>query len=165
MAEKFDFANAANWEQIFSGSRSANNPSAGVFIPIPEFNVTGPFPLNTPIIASYATCSTAKATWNTAGWLYQNVQTGLTVGGLADASIQGSRRVPLNRIQIHFWDKRMRNYQLSFKIPKWIYQISLNLWKYIGPISEPDLELIELARIDILRTEAKVDALFKDWNQ
>lgn len=165
MAEQFDFANAANWDLIFSDSRNALSFTPGSFIPIPEFNVTGAFPLNTPIIASYATCSTAKPTWNTAGWLYQNVQSGLSIGGLADASIQGSKRVPLSRIQIHFWEKRMKNYQLTFKVPKWIYQISLKLWQYTGPIAEPDLDAIELTRIDVLRTEAKVDALFKELGQ
>ena len=164
MATEFDFGNSANWEQFYSASHSAIWGTSYSFQPIPEFNATGLFPLNSPIIASHATCLTAKPTWNTAGWLYQKVRTGLLVGGLPDG-IQGSRRIPLNRIQIHFWDKRMKDYQLSFKTPKWISEISLTLWQYTGPISEPDLELIELARIDILRTEAKVDALFKDWNQ
>lgn len=163
--QEFDFANAANWEQISYTLRFAENPSSGFFVPIPEANVTGPFPLNSPIIASHATSASAKPTWNTAGWLYQNVRTGILVGGLPDAAVQGSRRVPLGRVQIHFWDRKMKNYQLSFKTPKWITQMALTLWQYTGPISEPDLEAIDLTRIDILRTEAKVDALFKEMGE
>lgn len=165
MAEQFDFSNAANWEQVFFVSKFADQPSTNTFIPIPEFDAGGIFPLNTPVIATYATCSTAKLTWNTAGWLYQNVRAGIAEGGSYNASIAGSRRVPLNRIQIHFWDRPIKDYKLTFKVPKWIYQISLTTWAYIGPISDLTQEAIELTRIDILRTEAKVDALFKDWIQ
>lgn len=165
MAESYDFSNAANWEQISFTSRTADEPSINRFIPIPELDVSGAFPLNSPIIATYATCSTAKPTWNTAGWLYQHIRAGIADGGNYGASVYGSRRVPLSRVQIHFWDKSIKDYQLRFKCPKWIYQISLTIWQYTGPILNSSEEAIDLARIDILRTEAKVDALFKDWEE
>lgn len=165
MAQEYDFANSANWEQTFYVNRDAERPTANTFIPIPELDVSGVFPLNASIIATYATCSTAKPTWNTAGWLYQHIRAGIADGGNYGASVYGSRRVPLRRIQIHFWDREIKDYQLRFKCPKWIYQISLTIWQYTGPIIEPSQEAINLARIDILRTEAKVDALFKDWIQ
>lgn len=163
MAEQLDFANAANWEQVSYTQRFASQPSYGTFTPIPEVDVTGLEPLNSPIIATYAESGTAKATWHTAGWLYQRVRIGIAVGGQPDANTSGSRRVPLAAAQIHFWNRSMKNYQLLFKIPKWITQISLTVWQYTGPISDPELEAIDLARIDILRTEAKVDALFRSW--
>lgn len=165
MPQEYDFANAANWVQASYTSRNAEQPTANTFIPIPELDVSGPFPLNAPIIATYATCSTARPTWNTAGWLYQHIRAGIADGGNYGASVYGSRRVPLSRIQIHFWEREIKDYQLRFKCPKWIYQISLTIWQYTGPIIEPTQETIDLARIDILRTEAKVDALFKDWEQ
>lgn len=165
MSQLFDFSNAANWEQVFFTSKSADQPSTNRFVPIPEMDASGLFPLNASIIATYATCSTAKSTWNTAGWLYQNVRAGIADGGSYNTSVFGSRRVPLGRVQIHFWDRQIKDYKLTFKVPKWIYQISLTIWQYTGPIIDENQEAIDLTRIDILRTEAKVDALFKDWIQ
>ena len=164
MAEELDFANAANWQQISYTQRFASQPSYGHFTPIPEQDVTGLSPLNSPIIATYAESGTAKATWHTAGWLYQRVRIGVAIGGLPDANVSGNRRVPLAAVQIHFWNRSMKNYQLLFKIPKWINQIAITCWEYTGPIGDLQIEAINLARIDILRTEAKVDALFKSWN-
>lgn len=165
MAQEYDFANAANWEQASYTLRYAVQPTLNSFVPIPEMDVTGPFPLSSSIIATYAESSAVKPTWNTAGWLYQHIRAGIADGGNYGASVYGSRRVPLNKIQIHFWDKSIKDYQLRFKCPKWIKQISLTIWQYTGSIIDTVEESVDLARIDILRTEAKVDALFKDWEE
>lgn len=127
--------------------------------------MSGPFPLNSPVIATYAISSTALGNWYTAGWLYQNIRAGIADGGNYGALTYGSRRVQINKVQIHFWDKSLKDYKLSFKTPRWFTQISLTVWEYVGPISDASQEAIELTRIDILRTEAKVDALFKDWER
>lgn len=163
MAIEFDFANAANWDKFYDASHQVVWSTSYLYQPIPDFNATGPFPLNAPIIASYATAEAVKPTWKTGGWLYQEVRSGILIGGLPDAVSQPALRIPLDRVQIHFWNRRHKNYQLRFSVPKWFKSISLKLWQYTGPIAESDLEAIELARIDILRTEAKVDALFRDW--
>lgn len=165
MATEFDFANAANWERFYAATHSVDWQTASAYKPIPDLDVTGPFPLNARVIASFATGGLVKPTWKTAGWLYQEVRTGVLVGGLPDAVSQPAARIPLDRVQLHFWQRAHKNYQLRYVVPKWFHTLSIQLWQYTGPITEPDLELIELARIDILRTEAKVDALFKDWNQ
>lgn len=165
MSINLDLANSANWEKIHQSSREVVFTTPYKFRPLEEIDVSGPLLLNSPIIASYSTCSSAKPTWNTGGWLYQNIRIGVGIGGLPDASATNSRRVPLNKVQLHFWNRNLKNYQLSFKAPKWVQEISLILWQYTGPFKDLDLEAIDLARIDILRTEAKIDALFKDWNQ
>ncbi len=165
MTLELDLGNAANWEQIHFSSRQVAFLNNYLFSPLDEIDVTGGTLLDSSILASFATSSNAKPTWKVAGWLHQKIRVGITVGGGLDAESQNSSRVLLNRTKIHFWRQGIRNYGLSFAAPIWMQQLNLTLWKYTGPVIDPLLEEVQLSRIDVLRTEAKVDALFKDWEQ
>lgn len=166
MTIDLDLGNAANWEQIHFSSRSVIFVSGThLFRPLEEIDVTGGIVLESSILASYATSSNAKPTWKVAGWLAQKIRTGIAVGGGLDAQPQNSSRVLLNRVKLHFWRRDIKNYGLSFAAPNWMKQLDLTLWQYTGPILDLNQEAIDLARIDILRTEAKVDNLFRDLTQ
>lgn len=165
MSIEIDLGNAANWEQIHYSSRQVSFINNYLFNPLPEIDVTGGELLDTSVIATFASSANARPTWKTAGWLHQKIRIGIVVGGGLDAEAQNSSRVMLGRTKVHFFKRNIRNYGLSFVAPTWIQQLSLTIWKYTGVYANPELEAIDLARIDILRTEAKVDALFKDWNQ
>lgn len=165
MPNQLDLANAANWEQFYFGSRTAEFIDALHFRPLPEIGVDGGTLRSARIIASFATSANAKPTWKAAGWLFQKIRVGVTVGGNLDAVAESRRTVLLNKIQLHFWREEISSYGLDFFTFRWLQQLNLTLWEYTGPIIDLTQEAVDLARIDILRTEAKVNALFKDWIQ
>lgn len=162
MPTQLDLANAANWEQFYHGSRSAEFIDAFHFRPLPEIGVDGGTLRDSRIIASFATSANAKPTWKAAGWLFQKIRVGVTVGGGLDAVAANRRMVLLKKVQLHFWSPEITSYGLDFFAFRWLQQLDLTLWEYTGPIVDLTQEAIDLTRIDILRTEAKVDALFKD---
>lgn len=165
MTTQLDLGNAANWEQFHYSSRQVSFLSNYLFRPLEEIEVTGGILLDTSIVASFASSANAKPTWRVAGWLNQKIRVGIAVGGGLDAVSQASSRVLLGKTKLHFWRRDVANYGLSFITPQWMQQLNLTLWKYVGPIEDSMQQSLELARIDILRTEAKVDALFKDWER
>lgn len=165
MSVELDLGNAANWEQIHYSSRQVSFINNYLFNPLSEIDVTGGVLLDTSLIATFADSSSARPTWKTAGWLHQKIRIGIVIGGGLDAEAQNSSRVMLGRTKVHFFKKNVRNYGLSFVAPKWMQQLSLTVWKYTGAYANPELEAIDLARIDILRTEAKVDALFREMGE
>ena len=156
---ELDLANSANWEQIYYSSRSVRPISNIHFEPLSEVDVTGGILLNAPIIATFAASSTKRDTWKTAGWLSQKIRIGVSVGGTPDAESADSRRVLFDKVKLHFWSRKFKNYQLKFAAPNWVTQLDLTIWQYTGPYVDPLLEASELTRIDVLRTEKKIDYL------
>jgi hypothetical protein len=134
--------------------------SGGSYIAMGEIDVTGGVLLDTPLVATYATSSKRRARWKTAGWLKQRVQTGITVGGQPDADVFQDLRVPLQRLAVLMFPRYIHNFQLTFKTGYWFEQMDLKIWAYTGPVNDQILAQIELTRIDLLRVEAKVNALF-----
>lgn len=165
MSVELDLSNAANWEQFHYSSRQVSFVNSYLFTPLAEIDVSGGTLLETSILASFASSSNARSTWRVGGWLHQKIRIGVAVGGGLDAVSQNNSRVLLNRVKLHFWRRDIKNYGLSFAAPNWIQQLNLTLWRYTGPIIDLTQESIDLVKIDILRTEAKVDALFKDWER
>ncbi len=163
MANQLDLANSANWQQFYFSSRSAEFIDNFHFRSLPEIGVDGGTLHSSRIIASFATSANAKPTWKAAGWLFQKIRVGVTVGGNLDAVAESRRTVLLNKVQLHFWRDEISSYGLDFFTFRWLQQLNLTLWEYTGPIEDSIQQALDLARIDILRTEAKVDALFKDW--
>jgi hypothetical protein len=162
---ELDLGNAAHWEQFHYSSRQVSWRNNYLFDPLEEIDCSGGTFLESSILASFANSTNAKSTWRIAGWLHQKIRVGVAVGGGLDAVSQHNSRVLLNRVKLHFWRRDIKSYGLSFAATNWMQQLNLTLWKYTGPVIDLTQEAIDLTRIDILRTEAKVDALFKDWTQ
>ncbi|HEY9653646.1 MAG TPA: hypothetical protein V6C95_23495 [Coleofasciculaceae cyanobacterium] len=156
-----DLSNSANWNPIHSSSRTVTYlGTTGRYTALTDIDVTGGVLLDTPLVATYATSSKRGARWKTAGWLKQRVQTGITVGGQPDADAFDDLRVPLQRLALLIFPRYVHNFQLTFKTGYWFEQLDLNIWAYTGPVNDEILAQIELTRIDLLRVEAKVNALF-----
>ncbi len=154
-----------NWQPIYSGNHEVSYTADGRgFTPMPEINVTGYFlPLNSPILAVHATSTTAKRTWHVAGWLVQRVRSGLVVGGLPDADL-GKRRIPLNQLDLIFWELLLTNfieleYQIFFQFPPWIRTLNLQVWKYTGAVTDQVMAELNFIRSDLAGIERKIDIL------
>ncbi len=144
--------NSTNWSLVYSQAFYAQQITATSYALIPK--ITVPLLLERHILAVHATSATAKDTWHFAGFLNQNVQLGLLVGGGPDAESVQRRKIWLNRITLLILPSFAPNYSISFNVPHWFKDISLSVWEYIGPEADSTEELIQ-------RVEFKVDQIIK----
>lgn len=156
MTARLQIGNSANWEQLYSQSFDAVNMGQGVFA-IPE--ITVPFRIENRYLAVSATSRSAKSSWYFAGFLNQKLQLGLLDGGVPDTNSLRRMKIWLNKITFITLPNFDTEYALTFNAAHWLEDISLIVWRYIGP--EPDLtnNLIEALKTDILRIEQKIDAI------
>jgi hypothetical protein len=149
--------NSSNWESRWMANLSVVYLGGESYKPIPP--VTVPIQFESPILAVSANSTKSPARWQLGAWLNQNIQTGLLVGGLPDASAVISRRVFLRRINLIQLPRYAFSYSIDFKIPYWIEDIQLIVHEYVGPIVDSTEQLIQGLQADITRVEQKIDNL------
>lgn len=154
---QFDFSNSQNWEQVWYFTGAVTPTSENTYIPIP--NQVCPTLLTSRALAVYVQTSEVGLRWKYGGTALQKFQTGLTVGGVTDANNVNGRRCYIEKINIIVFPGYVGTYALEYSIPYWFKDVKITVWEYIGPITDTTEEAIDLVRIDILRVEAKVDAL------
>jgi hypothetical protein len=133
-------SNAANWQDVYNQSFTAQRINPTVFAPLPEIIV--PVLFDRHIIAVYATSSSAKPNWYFAGFLNQKIRLGLIPGGSPDADAVQRRKIWLNRITLLFFPKITSTYAVSFNVPKWFDTVNLNIFEYQGTESDSTEDLI-----------------------
>lgn len=151
--------NADNWEQIYNTSVSAVFITPKVHAKIPKIEV--PFLLDTHVLAVYVTTEVPEGSnWNFAGYLSQQFNLGLIVGGTPEADEVSSRKIFLNRIKLVVFPKLTPSYAVSLEVPKWFTSVNLIVWKYIG-IDYDSVEKLLMQDIQpaLTRIETKIDAL------
>lgn len=151
MAEKFDLGNAQNWEEAYSQTFEAELVADYRFRPIGKVDI--PILLGGSILAVYTESPPAPAHWQRAGWLNQKIRLGITVGGGQEGNRNQGRLMLLNQIVVVEWPSITEEYQVTFTPQRYLQQVDLRIWKYIGPISEPMSEQIDLVRLGIVRIE------------
>lgn len=159
MSETLQLSNSAHWGVPYQISRRANSYSTtGLFFPIPSFEV--PIQFESPILAIAANSQDAKSWWI----LGCRVRQLFEVPVIPEEVASVQRRVLLNRggTLIQF-PRYVSQYRLEVEIPKWHRSMDITIWEYLGPITDTVeqavLEQTDLIRVDLLRIEAKVDAL------
>lgn len=151
--------NSSNWESLGNYSAQAppvpGNPNA--WQPIPEFPI--PLIIDSRIIAVVAESTSAKPTWHFAGFLFQKVHLGITVGGSFDSDATQARKIFLDRISLLTFRNLAPTYSLTFKPPYWFQDVRISIWKYTGV--DTTIELNQLANIQLKLTsiETKIDNL------
>lgn len=123
--------------------------------------ITVPVLIDTHVLAVYVTTEIPEGrTWNFAGYLHQEFNLGLTVGGNPDADEVSTRKIFLNRIKLITFPKLTPNYAISLDVPKWFTSVSLIVWKYIGPDYDSVEQLLtQDVQPALTRIESKVDSL------
>lgn len=139
-----ELGNPNNWESAWTDSKSAAQGARGAYIPIGEMVI--PLIFSDHITAVLVESSTAKPSWNFAGFLNQKVRLGLTVGGGLDSYYSLKRKAWLRRITLIRYERLTNDYGLSFEPPKWITQVSIQIWVYTG--IETDTITQQLNRIE-----------------
>lgn len=155
-----DIQNSSLWEDLYYTTVDAEGSSPYVFRPIPP--ITVPYSLNSRLIVALADSTTKRESWYSAGYLSREVSAGVTVGNNYNTKSDYSRRLLLGQPILILFNTLSENYKLSFSPHKWLSNISLHIWKYNGTIQDSLQEEVDLARIDILRTEKKINLLIQN---
>ncbi len=130
-----EFGNSSNWNLIYSASKVAEDTSTTIqqrFRAIDPFSV--PFLLDTPIVAVFASSETNPGYWRFAGNIFQKVQTGITVGGTPDSYLK-QERIWLDEITIRSFATQPQTYELEFRVPYWLREITVQVFAYTGPLA------------------------------
>lgn len=154
-----DLQNANNWELVFNITKDAEYTSTATHKAIPEIVV--PTYLSSSLIATFAESNNVSPSWYTAGYLTRFISIGLTVGNNQNTKIGISKRVPLREASVIQFDTFNENYKLVFRPYKGLDNVSFTLWKYIGEIVDSTEDQIDLARIDVLRLEKKINIILQ----
>jgi hypothetical protein len=131
-----DLNNSANWENHYHGSFEGGQAIVNgrtIYAPILETNL--PIAFEKRIIAVYAISASAKPTWNFAGYISQKIKTGLVIGSVPESLVE-RRPFWLNQITLLFLPQVASTYALSITPAKWLKDISLYTWQYIGAESD-----------------------------
>lgn len=146
------------WSQVFDERREAVQATEKVHLPIPAFELG--FSFESHILVVRCLSVTAKAHWRFAGNLSQRFQIG-TGGVTSPLPLVTARRIglKLNRADLVQFPRLTTDYELLFEPPHWLKDLRLTVWQYTGPESDTTEEMVEAARVDLIRIESKIDAL------
>jgi hypothetical protein len=137
--------NAQNWQAFFNGSYSAQIINGGRdFVPLGS--VTLPVLSDRRILVAGTTSTAASPNWRTGGWLTPILQCGGAPFQQADLR---SERIPLESTRILILPDLTEGYRLRFSIPRWLKQVDLEIWQYIGPEKDSTEELIRQLQTQI----------------
>jgi hypothetical protein len=156
MAEPLlDLLNQNNWNQIYEEARTAQAAmEAGGYYPIPIFEI--PLALQSRVLAVRCFSSTAKFTWRFAGNL--KAQVSAPIAGINSPPLEVANiYLQLNRTKLVVLQPYVSNYNLVLENAPWLKDLKITIWEYTGAIEDTTEELIGIARVDILRVEAKID--------
>jgi hypothetical protein len=131
MGRILELSNAANWEQIFSGSYEAQQITQNKFAPIPEQTI--PVQLEKFVLAVYVqTTEPEGKNWLFGGFANQLVSIPVTVGGNLNSTINNRKKVWLDTISLCLFAKYTTSYGLSFSFPAWFRDATVIVWQYTG---------------------------------
>ena len=156
---QLDLSDSRNWEEVYAFSATAERVGNQAYKPIPQLTI--PILFNRSILAVYAEAPNSPPYYKNAGWLSQKINLGITVGGTPDSAPEYLRRVRLKQISLIQWPQLVSEYGIIFNAHYWLEAINLRFWSYTGPETSDVSEQIDLVRIDVLRTERKINFLLE----
>jgi len=150
---------ALNWSVVYDTHRFETE--AGGFVTrrkkIEPFVI--PILVESPLIAIWTDSDGKQPTWNLAGWVRGAIATSSltndikTLNGTSQALQLGEAT------RLDFRDAPAGTYQLRVFPQRYLPDLRLRVYSYIGPIGDSTEALLDVARVDIARLEAKIDAL------
>lgn len=153
-----ELTNQANWLQVYDELREVVRVSPIAYNPLPPFDI--PFLFDRRILSVKTVSLTAKPFWQYGGMLTQRFEIGSGgTSSLLPVADFTRRKLKLNATELIILPQYTENYGLFVKPPYWVEDLRITIWEYTGPESDSTEDLIDLTRIDVLRVEAKVNAL------
>jgi hypothetical protein len=149
---EFDLTAPGVWEQVYDASKTAEQPTPDTFISIPR--ITIPIILHERVIVVGTSSINAKPNWRFSGTLSQR----LVIPNLGTGLVDGHKEtVRINALSLLVLPVLTPDYRLDLDVFPWIRDLSISIWRYIGPEVDELVQLIETVKVDVLRVENKLD--------
>lgn len=133
--------NNQNWERLYNRRWDADRIDSGKkYVPIPV--QTLPVLADRRILVVGGASADALGHWTTAGWLVPK----LYISGLSYPFLEANlntERIPLNDYRLLILPDLSHSYRLEFRIPKWLKEVELDIWQYIGDEKDSTDELLK----------------------
>lgn len=158
MSRLIDLDAASLWEQRYVTHRfGAVRPTGRGFVPIPSFEV--PLLLQSPIVAVRATSDDAGEGWKLACWCDRVIGTSSPNTALTNLTAERNPIGMGKTTVLDFTQNPADTYKLLLEPPYWMPDIRIEVWEFTGTIEETVENSLDVARVDLVRIEAKIDAL------
>ena len=150
MSRRLDFNIGNAWESVYSARLEGDKDNRGNNIGIQETIV--PLILDKFVVAVYCYCPYARANnkgWRWAGYAVRRLRTGLTIGSAFDSDAGTKSAIWLNRVTLLLYEPLTTEYGLSIEFARWLPDIQLSVWQFLGVDFDTTEGLIRQARADI----------------
>lgn len=152
---------AANWDLLFQSQYFENWITVyGKSFRYGPPETTLPILITRPIVALRCESDEAPTTWRYAGLVRREIRTASQTQPLAKLQ-DSARKLTLGATNILNYSDLpdADSYNLVLVPAKWLPDIRVTLYQYIGPFGSTLQDELEAARVDLVRIEAKIDAL------
>lgn len=133
--------NNQNWENLYTHRWEAVSIDNGKkYIPIPPQTI--PILVEHRILAIGGGSADALQNWYTAGWIVPK----LYISGVSYPFLEANlptEKIPLNDYRLIILPDLSHSYRLVFQTPKWLKEVELDIWQYVGPELDQTDELIK----------------------
>lgn len=162
-----NLSNAGSWRLIYSQLHVGDKDQRKIKAPMIDV-IEIPVSIPGRILAVGASYIAAPPSWYTAGFFYQEVggvslDNRLLFPGLVGSPIAAvdasKRRITLNTIELHIFERLATEHYYRFEAMAWIPKLTLAVWEYIGTESDSTEDLLQTVRVDLARVEFKVNQL------
>jgi hypothetical protein len=149
---QFDLTAPDVWEYVYDETKTAVQPTPNTFISIPRISI--PILLHGRVIVVGTSSSNARPNWRFSGTLSQR----LVIPGLGSGLVDGYKEtIRINALSLIVLPALTPDYRLELDVFPWIRDLSLSIWRYIGPEVDELVQLIETVKVDVIRVESKLD--------
>lgn len=133
--------NNQNWQQLYGNRWTALRLDGDKkYVPIPA--QTLPVLAERRILVVGGASADALGHWTTAGWLIPKLYISGVSYPFLEANLK-TERVPLNDYQLIILPDFGHAYRLEFRIPRWLKEVELDLWQYVGEEKDSTDELLK----------------------
>jgi hypothetical protein len=149
---EFDLTAPDVWEYVYDETKTAVQPTPETFISIPRISI--PILLHGRVIVVGTSSSNAKPNWRFSGTLSQR----LVIPALGTGLVDGYKEtIRINALSLLVLPALTPDYRLDIDVFPWIRDLSISIWRYIGPEVDELVQLIETVKVDLIRVESKLD--------
>lgn len=134
---------ATDWELVWTLSQTAapmNELDTGYE---PYGDLICPILLDSDLIAVRVTNPQGKASWQSAGYVFQKLRSGLSTGGAND-SLTAKIWCRLNTVNLIRLPWKISGWELSFRPNYWHQEINLDAWEYTGNLPTINQEILNV---------------------
>ncbi|NJP18018.1 MAG: hypothetical protein HC763_02635 [Hydrococcus sp. CRU_1_1] len=150
MSRRLDFNVENSWELVWSRTLNGARTPSNRLIGIQETIVPLLFDKFVVAVYCYSPYANSKQKgWRWGGYAVRRIRTGLTVGNAFDSEAGTKRPFWLNRVTLLMYEPIVPNYGLSFEYARWLPDINISVWQFLGGDYDSTEGLIRQTRADI----------------